>query len=95
MRIVENIIYRIITYYPNILKNSFFAEMKKKYFPDCQITSIDIQIYVTTYHNFTAIDEQKLTKTEISIEIRFKVERAIYRNLKERGNIEGCRTKLC
>lgn len=32
--------------------------MKKKYFPDCQITSIDIQIYVTTYHNFTAIDEK-------------------------------------
>lgn len=58
--------------------------MKKKYFPDYQVTNIDIQIYVTTYHNFTAIDEQKLTKTEVNTEMRFKVERAIYRNLKER-----------
>lgn len=81
MHIVENIIYRIITY-PNILKNSFLQKWKK-YFPAYQITNIDIQIYVTTYHNFKAIDEQKLTKTEISTEIWFKVERAIHRNLKE------------
>lgn len=60
-----------------------FCRNEKKYFPAYQITNIDIQIYVTTYHNFKAIDEQKLTKTEVSTEIWFKVERAIHRNLKE------------
>lgn len=32
MRIVENIIYRIITYYPNILKNSFLQKWKRNIF---------------------------------------------------------------